>query len=713
MFLNIAPLCPQGVLHVIEKAATGEGATEFLASDVIRRQRWIWLLRALAYEPEMFDRAANVLARICAANAPHGDRDNSRTNFEELFHIVLSGTKAQADQRLAFIQALLKDRDTTVQELALVALDGMLESGQFTSGHDFSFGARPRDFGWHPKTSEDVAKWYRVALLHIQELCDGKSPFQLRVRAMLARHFRSLWMHSGVQSELLSLAQHIAKHGGWPDGWIAVRMTLKYGKNNLPPAAVERLSTLESELRPKDLEQKLEAYVLSQTHGHLDIADVEAREDTGEALMAAWEVADKVAESLGRQFSVAPDLLAKSLPRLLSRGQGRQWAFGRGLAMDAENLESKWREIREAFAALDPNERNILLLQGFITAAMERDRLLAGQFLDEAVDDPVLDSYFPFLQAVMVVDDAGAARLSRSVARGAAKAWTYRQLGLGRASGGITPSTFRRLVLQIARVPDGFPTALHLLEMRLHILKTDKAPIDEDMLALGRKLLTICKFNDKDDNVDYHIAEIARACLRGPIAESEAKRLCENFVQALEGNGQAWRYDQLAKALFEIQPEVALDVFFDRTDNRGRSALFRMSVIHEQDGPVNCVPKEILLSWASNDVPARFPWLAAEIRLFDKGSTANELRWSAIALHLLEHATDRKAVLNAFSRHIEPHSWSGSLADVLTPYLNSIRQLLEYPDPVVREWALTEERRLVQRIEQERKHERRIDTSFE
>ena len=82
-------------LEVMEKAATAEGGAEFLTSDAIRSQRWVWLLRALAYEPPMFDRSALLLARLCAANAGNGDRHNSRSNFEEVFHVFLSGTKAE------------------------------------------------------------------------------------------------------------------------------------------------------------------------------------------------------------------------------------------------------------------------------------------------------------------------------------------------------------------------------------------------------------------------------------------------------------------------------------------------------------------------------------------------------------------------------------------------------------------------------------------
>ena len=84
-----------------------------------------------------------------------------------------------------------------------------------------------------------------------------------------------------------------------------------------------------------------------------------------------------------------------------------------------------------------------------------------------------------------------------------------------------------------------------------------------------------------------------------------------------------------------------------------------------------------------------------------------------MALHLLERATDRKAVLAAFSGHIEPNSWSGSLADVLTPYLQPIREMLKHPDPTVCDWARGRERRVLDRIEEERKRDRQIDASFE
>lgn len=248
--------------------------------------------------------------------------------------------------------------------------------------------------------------------------------------------------------------------------------------------------------------------------------------------------------------------------------------------------------------------------------------------------------------------------------------------------------------------------------MRIHILRSEKSPIDEQTLCLGRELLPLCSYNDRNANLDYHIGEIARACVKGPESAGAAKELCESFVRALSDDGtQAWQYQHLANTLFEIQPEIALDAFFAGSDNDG-SPLVRMLVLNETDGPVNRVPQELLLAWAGKDLAIRFPWVAGEIRLTDKGADG-KLSWTPIAVHLLENATDRTAVLRAFSQRIEPRSWSGSLADVLTPYLQPIRALLTHSDPMVREWALKREQRLNARIAEERRQEQQIDARFE
>jgi hypothetical protein len=325
LFMSVAPLCPAIALQAIENAATTEGEPSFLSPDFPRRHKWIWLLRALAYDSELFDRAAFLLARL-AARTTERDRDNARSNFDELFHIVLSGTHALVDQRVALARKLLDDEDSSMQELGLSALNAMLENSHFSSSHDFSFGARSRDFGWHP-SKEDVASWYRAVLMNLGGLCKKGSQHEERVRVMLARHFRGLWTHTGLHQELSVLASNLAAAGGWPDGWIAVRMTLKYGEK-LSTEITAQLRQLEVELRPKDILQKIDAYVLSGAHGHLDIADLDAKDETADAISESWKLANKVAEDLDATSQMTPSCFVKCFQCFFARVRVAKWHLG-------------------------------------------------------------------------------------------------------------------------------------------------------------------------------------------------------------------------------------------------------------------------------------------------------------------------------------------------------------------------------------------------
>lgn len=272
--------------------------------------------RPCLYEAELFDRAAFLLGRFYAAEPEGHTHDSTRDTFRELFHLYLSGTHASAEQRLALIRRLLDSDDARLQACALDALDAMLEAWHFSSSHDFSFGARSRNFGWEPKTNDELAGWFRAALNIAREIALSTSPHQPRVRTTLARRFRALWTRAGVADELKRLAKELAAQDGWPDGWIAIRMTIRFDADRMPPALAQLLRDLEAELRPRDLAQKVRAYVLSRTHSHLDLADGEEG-DSASGVQAAWERVNKIVEELGQEVAATPRVLSELLPEFV------------------------------------------------------------------------------------------------------------------------------------------------------------------------------------------------------------------------------------------------------------------------------------------------------------------------------------------------------------------------------------------------------------
>jgi len=89
---NVAPAAPEAVLAAFERASPAAlcGRVEFAR-----------LLRSFAWDPALFDRSTKVMAAI--AEADPEDRSQAAAFFEGLFFLILSGTHAPVQQRLAAV----------------------------------------------------------------------------------------------------------------------------------------------------------------------------------------------------------------------------------------------------------------------------------------------------------------------------------------------------------------------------------------------------------------------------------------------------------------------------------------------------------------------------------------------------------------------------------------------------------------------------------
>ena len=142
---HLAPVVPSAVLDVIERSAASSTLDDLKRRECPNRQSIMSLLRKLAWFPEHFRRAVLLLSRFVQAGLGQDERNQDTRYLEELFWPVLSGIKTGPRERLEVVDELLWAPDRTCQETGMIALSGMLHAGQFTSSHDFSFGARAVD----------------------------------------------------------------------------------------------------------------------------------------------------------------------------------------------------------------------------------------------------------------------------------------------------------------------------------------------------------------------------------------------------------------------------------------------------------------------------------------------------------------------------------------------------------------------------------------
>ena len=115
---------------------------------------------------------------------------------------AVSGTHAAVTQRSNLIRRLLKDTREAMRTSATNhSLEAMLQTGHFSSSHDFTFGARPRDYGWMPKTRADRQDLVCRGALVAERASTGRR-----------RRWRKGSSHFGDPT---------LKNCGWVAGWLA------------------------------------------------------------------------------------------------------------------------------------------------------------------------------------------------------------------------------------------------------------------------------------------------------------------------------------------------------------------------------------------------------------------------------------------------------------------------------------------------------------
>lgn len=316
MFKNIAPVDPSAALAALERVE--QRSPDVVA--VVWRQH-LTLLRSLAYDPSLFERSALILARTAMRATDNAAAKEASDTFVSLFSIYLSGTHAAIEQRLAVIESLLLSDEQNARSLGLRALDAALKTSGFSSGYQFEFGSRSRDYGFYPQTSEVKSHWFRAALMFVERVMPTNERLKTELRDLVGRRFSGLFGSIGTDDELERLFRTFATDGFWREGWFACRHALRFDRARLRPDTEARLTALEAALRPSDLAAQVTAVVLGKSSA-IDLDVFEADD-----FVEANKRVEANARELGEAVAANDATLAKLMPDML-RGGTRTRSFG-------------------------------------------------------------------------------------------------------------------------------------------------------------------------------------------------------------------------------------------------------------------------------------------------------------------------------------------------------------------------------------------------
>lgn len=693
---HLAPVAPEAVLVRLEAELDVSNN-----DHTPRRHDCIRLIKSIGYDARLFDRAVMLLARFVPEES--GGRNNGSCDaFNECFHLWLSGTQALPQQRRALIRRLVASNDSHLRYCAYVAMRELFQSGHFTSlgGHDF--GARSRDWGWEPELVRDTWAWYEEAIKLVVEVDTGAS-----ARVILANNLRSLWEYPGCQNAINRAVDVFMQTGGWNEGWLACRATLRFDGNKMTEEDRTNLTLLINRLKPADLLNQARAIVLDKMHGGggWDFADGE--DDGGDAI-DAWKKADIMAVDIGR--ALADDVLVRAafIPEMLSGQVQRAFECGRGLAEGAYDLNTMWFELVRAYEIAEPTTRNATVLGGFLFGAHQRDQNFTACVLEHGIHNASLLPVLPYLQARVGLDSEGIGRLRRAIAATNIAAQQFYTIANGSVSAS-PPEPLAQLLEDIAAMPDGAIVALDILHM--HFFSQErKGERDQHprLVSVGCHLLMHVELCRKGLGRDYAAHQVIEICLKGEEGREIAKGLCAQIRLAIE-SWQTSSHDLsfTLKALFQAQPFAALDAFLLPTR---LNDIFRDDFGRER--PLEKVDPAVLTEWASQEPHFRYPLLGGCLNLFSMQHD-KENGISPLYLAMLEQSPDKRLFLGSLLNRLHPRSWGGSLADVLTRRRTSITTLAEHADEAIRANVAALLPELDLWIQRERARDRAVEESFE
>lgn len=728
MFSNLAPIAPAEALCAIMRAT---GTDAFLSVESRVRGAFARLAQSIAYDPEHFDDAARVLKAFALTEPAGHKHDSVHGRLKALFYCHLSGTQASPKQRHSFVEQLLLSTESQEKELGFELMEAGLEAWHFSSSYSFEFGARRRDYGWHPRSEKDVREWF-LPWIELAANVGGQNNSEgSKARDMLAEKFRGLWGRVSLDNELTDIASSFQALGGWPEGWLAVRRILHFDEQKLSADSLAQLRQLESDLKPTDLLSEIRARVLARGSFSFDLDDEEFDNDSDDSTSASskYEKAGIKAEALGGLAACTPGLIEQLIPDLCGESPGSNvYAFGRGIGANHSDVQAILDAVKGHIAGSGNSGVTLIAIRGILSGWATVDEKALQEFLDQALHDEIWQKWFAELQIQVTLDDRAYARLIYALENEVTPTWQFKYLAMGRATDPLTVTQIIELTKRLAKRNDGgLSAAIDLLGMVIHCTdRKDGAYVRE----LNQEILQFLyevdweKLNEHDSDIEYDLEVVLKFVLKSAENEDQVLPILQGILPAAD-ESRWYRFSSprkvALKPFFTFFPELALKVVCTEDVEGGlERAHWLVSNSYSRRGETALadVPAEILITWCDESSDSRYPFGAGSCLLFEQGEDEeNPLALSDTAMRLFSAAPDKASVLNVFVDRLRPSGWSGSLADILDRRLPLLDQLLTNANQETRQIVNDAKARFGKLISQEREREeseeRSRNASFE
>ncbi|NKJ43190.1 hypothetical protein [Novosphingobium sp. SG720] len=698
-FLRAAPAAPNAALRAIERSLAGPACATLVDPNRDQRSELTQLLVLIAHDPMLFARAVEALLAFALAELPLG-HDTAKIHLLERFSPVLSFTLADQNARLAFVDRLLGDPKESIGKIGVEALDQMLTTGHLSSSLNLEFGARQVLTEWRPPNGAGFHAWYEAAYQRLLKVAKDGGPHAAQARKIIAKHFRQ-HLNNGIGT--LAFEAMRALQGGtyWEEGWRAVNDALHFsarrsdeGENTTDKELLTQLHELEQDFRPRTFDDLFETFVLGAPWRHWHPSGRSKNPVRNAGLLA-----QAVGRHLARCKHDPSPFIARAA---VSQGQNSVWQFMTGLTRHSDDPYPLWAVAFGLFTA-SPEQVDPHLLGGIFAGMNGRDPDWVHAKLDIVADNPNLAPHLVRLHSAIPLDVAALRRFSHALEKGYIAPAAFEALMMGRATEPIPAADLASFLAELYGIDGGILPAIQVLQMRIFADRTDNRTVDPALIALGRTFL--CDPQSYSNDLERHgheLAQIARTVLVGKDATDAAGRVCATLRSLARGKYRSYRdFHELCTLLMNRFPAVVLDEIVGQEVNDYLVEQFfggRHADDDGRDGSGDKLDNETLLAWVAEAPEKRSVRVAELVPYFVKDATSDTLRWTPIALSLVDASPDPAAVLLRFERRFLSGAGWGPFSQRFVRRRPLVAALADHRDPQVRAWSRAAGERLEQSI---------------
>jgi hypothetical protein len=683
-FMSMGQLCPEVVGHnmytLLRRKSISWMRNEM---DSHVRRNWVWALTNIVADADAFPEAARSLLLLAMAESEEY-ANNATGQFIQLFHIMLSGTRAS-----------LEPRAEVIEEMYAKGIDRLLILRSIRSAYtihgvtlDMNDGLKDENgdlMEYKPETYGHLHRYWLRCMAVLEKVANEDEAYRADIREWIPTCLRDMCEYGGwvVYDQLMEKFHR--EDEDWMEMYKGISIYLEHG--NMTDLLREKLEAWKEKLAPKDFSNRLNKI------------QVEAFSDRSMSFDERWKYEAEQMRPMVKEFinrKLYED--GYTLPTMICDKAFHNYHFAQELVKELEKDDFTFEAV------------TYYIIEAIKKEPKEFESIFVGMFVSYIQD---VDRLNRFREALF---DKGYYRLTSSI------------------DGNTDDEKHSRLAIVLdaydKRKYDAYCVDNYLRRVRYHDVKNvleifhslRNHPSEElDDPAYRFISYTIVFTSTEDIQASGKMKEVQEVLLSYPYNKN-ANQLAHEYVRKMEHlleeiNDSDFAYAVHRKAVetlsiefvsnnpfeqvyFSLLPKYQKVVLPDLLEVLAdeKNLYYGLSMTNHLGsgfgtgkGPLFQCDEESLKE-ACKRYPNRMPRLLANMCPIYEWEEDKKVSLSKFFLWLCDEFGDNVEVLHAFDANLNTFGWSGfgSMAGHYEAEIPYFEQLLTHPKYTVREWAKAE-----------------------